>query len=74
MKLGLLEDGDLYRMAGEVVPEGGSGVDNAQITGLLSAARASGSYLLLRAMTQHQYEKARKDGDWGEARAFSEAS
>ncbi|WP_437600241.1 hypothetical protein WMF28_01610 [Sorangium sp. So ce590] len=69
MKLGLLEDGVLYQLAREVVPEGGSGVDNAQITGLLSTARATGSYTQLRAMTQHQFEKARKDGDRGAARA-----
>jgi len=29
MKLGLLEDGELYVLAQEVVPAGGSGVDNA---------------------------------------------
>jgi len=69
MNVGLLEDGVLYRMAGEVVPEGGSGVDNAQITGLLSVVRASGSHALLRTMTQHQLEKARKDGDYAADRA-----
>jgi hypothetical protein len=68
MELGVLEDGVLYKMAAEIVPETGSGVDNAQITGLLSVARASCSYALLRAMTQHQFEKARKDGDRGAAR------
>ncbi|WP_437743777.1 hypothetical protein WMF39_01500 [Sorangium sp. So ce1504] len=69
MKLGLLEDGALYQLAGEVVPEGGSGVDNAQITGLLSTVRASGSCGQLREMAQRQLEKARKDGDRGAARA-----
>lgn len=69
MELGLLEDGALYQLAAKVVPEDGSGVDNAQITGLLSIARASGSYAQLRTMTQRQLEKARKDGDRGAARA-----
>lgn len=69
MKLGLLEDGVLYKLAGEVVPEGGSGVDNAQISGLLATVRASGSYAQLRTMTQRQLEKARKEGDSGAVRA-----
>lgn len=69
MSLGILEDTTLYRLAQEVVPDRGSGVDNAQITGLLSAARASNSYALLRAMTQHQFEKARKDGERSAERA-----
>ena len=63
MKLGLLEDSTLYHLAKEVVPDGGSGVDNAQISGLLNTIRASGSSTVLRTMTQHQLEKARKGGD-----------
>lgn len=69
MTLALLEDTTLYRLATDVVPQGGSGVDNAQISGLLSTARASGSCTVLRAMTQHQLEKARKEGDRSASRA-----
>jgi hypothetical protein len=69
MNVGQLEDEVLYALAKRVVPEGGSDVDNSQITGLLSTVRASKSWILLRKMSQHQYEKARKDGPWGEERA-----
>ena len=63
MNLGLLEDRDLYQLAAEIVTEDGSGVDNAQISGLLATIRASGSYNMLRRMAEHQLEKARKEGD-----------
>ncbi|MCG8424904.1 MAG: hypothetical protein MJE77_44025 [Proteobacteria bacterium] len=69
MTLGVLEDHDLYELAGEVVTAQGSGVTNAQINGLLAVIRASESYASLRKMTQHQREKARKDGDRGAERA-----
>lgn len=69
MKLGLIEDVELYELAREIVPVGGSGVDNAQVSGLLATIRGSRSHAVLRAMTQHQLEKARKDGDYGIERA-----
>jgi hypothetical protein len=69
MKLGLLEDGELYSLAQQVVPAGGSGVENAQVSGLLSTVRASRSYAVLHDMTQRQRDKARKDGDRGAERA-----
>jgi hypothetical protein len=69
VNLGLLEDRILPALAKDVVPEGGSGVDNTQISGLLSTIRASGSYAVLRTMTQHQFEKARKEGDRSADRA-----
>jgi hypothetical protein len=65
----LLEDSTLCELAEQVVPAEGSGVDNAQVTGLLSTVRASNSYNVLRAMTQKQHEKARKEGDRGQRRA-----
>ncbi len=65
MKISLLEDGDLYDLAQTVVPEGGSGVNNAQISGLLAVIRQSRSYAALRAMTRHQFEKAGKEGNRG---------
>ena len=61
--LGLIEDVTLVDDAKEVVSEEGSGVKNAQISGLLTAVRASLSYDVLRRMTQHQMAKARNDGD-----------
>lgn len=69
MNLGLLEDEVLYALAQTVVPAGGSDVENSQITGLLSTVRSSRSWALLRKMSQHQFEKARKDGERGEGRA-----
>ncbi len=69
MNIAQLEDDVLYALAKVVVPKGGSDVDNAQITGLLSTVRASKSWALLRKMSQHQFEKARKDGEWGADRA-----
>lgn len=69
MNLGLLEDEVLYTLAKTVVPAGGSDVENSQITGLLSTIRSSRSWALLRKMSQHQLEKARKDGERAEGRA-----
>lgn len=69
MNIAKLEDEELYELAKVVVPKGGSDVENAQITGLLSTVRASKSWALLRKMSQHQFEKARKDGEWGADRA-----
>ena len=69
MTLGLLEDETLYELAKTVVTADGCDVENAQITGLLSCVRSSRSWARLRKMSQHQLEKARKDGEWGESRA-----
>lgn len=63
MMIGLLEDTTLYKLAGEVVPGEGSGVENAQISGLLSTIRSSGSCAVLRTMAQRQLEKSRREGD-----------
>ncbi len=63
--LGVIEDHVLMDWAKEVVPNGGSDVTNAQISGLLSAVRASQSYDVLRRMTQHQVSKTQKEGERG---------
>lgn len=67
--LAQIEDGLLYGLAAEVVPTGGSGVENAQVSGLLAVVRATASHAVLRNMTQHQLTKARKEEERGAERA-----